>query len=101
MELDKTIVKEGYPIEPGLHLLWSDHSGWPVIDIVRVQVNGSNVTWWRGVGGTDRHHDIPRMFQFPYNGYLGNSRISPEAVAHYEIVYAAAQVKAFLGGEST
>jgi hypothetical protein len=97
--LDRTLVTEGYPTEPGLHLLWSDHNGWPVIAIVRVQVGDNRaVTWWQGVGGTDRWQGLPKMFRFAYDKYLGGSRCSPAAFAHYEALWARTsdEVKAML-----
>lgn len=81
--LDRSLVAEGYPTEEGLHFLWSDHQGWPVLDVVRVQVTDGIVTWWRGTGGTDRWTEVSKMFQFDGDRYLGSSRITPEIVAHY------------------
>ncbi len=86
--IDSSLVTDGYPVDPGLHLLWSDQGGWPVIDLVRVQVDGNQeVTWWRGISGTDRWQELPQMFGFTYDKYLGSSRISPEAFAHFEILW--------------
>jgi len=99
--LDRALVTEGYPTEHGLHLLWSDHNGWPVIDIVRVQVDDNRVvTWWRGVGGTGRRQELPRVFGFAYDKYLGSSPVSLAAFAHYNALWArvSAEVKAMLAG---
>lgn len=84
LTVDRTLVTEGYPTEPGFHLLWSEHSGWPVVDLVLVEVIGDLVTWWKGNGGTDRPQELPQLFQFIYDQYLGSSRVSAEAFAHYK-----------------
>ncbi len=85
--LDRELVTEGYPTKEGLHFLWSNHSGWPVIDVVRVQVTDTKVTWWRGVDGTDRRTEVASMFRFGWTKYLGSSRITPEVLAHYETLW--------------
>ncbi len=82
-DLDRSLVTAGYPTEDGFHFLWSDCLGWPVLNVVRVQVSDKTVTWWRGVEGTDRQVEIPALFGFDYDKYLGSSRVTPEAVAHY------------------
>lgn len=51
IRVDRSLVTEGYPTEDGLHFLWSDHQGWPVLDVVHVQVTDGIVTWWRGQVG--------------------------------------------------
>jgi hypothetical protein len=85
--LDRSLVAEDYPTAEGLHFLWSDQQGWPVLDVVRVDVTDGIITWWRGTGGTNRRSEIPGLFGFEWDKYLGSSRISPEAVAHYEMVW--------------
>ena len=83
--LDRTIVTEGYPTEVGLHLLWTDAYGWPAIHILQVRVTNGRTVWWKpGFGGTDRPAEIPGMFRFVYDRLLGSSRITPEALAHFE-----------------
>lgn len=96
--LDRSLVTARYPTEDGLHFLWSDRNGWPVLDVVHVQVTDGIVTWWRGIGGTNRPVEISGMFGFDPNQYLGSSRITPEAVAHYDELWkrAAAAVNAVL-----
>jgi hypothetical protein len=98
--LDRSLVAEDYPTAEGLHFLWSDHQGWPVLDVVRVDVTDGIITWWRGTGGTNRRVEIPGLFGFEWDKYLGSSRISPEAVAHYETLWqrTAAAVRALLDG---
>lgn len=96
--LDRSLVTVGLPIMEGLHFLWSDHQGWPVLDVVHVQVKDGVVTWWRGIGGTNRPVEVPGMFGFSPNQYLGSSRITPEVVAHYDELWGrtAAAVNAML-----
>jgi hypothetical protein len=98
--LDRSLVAEDYPTAEGLHFLWSDQQGWPVLDVVRVDVTDGIITWWRGTGGTNRRAEIPGLFGFEWDKYLGSSRISPEAVAHYEMMWrrTAAAVRALLDG---
>lgn len=86
--LDRTIISEGYPTEAGLHLLWTEHGGWPAIHIVQVQVAAGRTVWWKpGYGGTDQRQDIPSMFKFAPDKHLGSSRITPEALAHFEALH--------------
>ncbi len=85
--LDRSLVTPGYPVEDGLHFLWSDHQGWPVLDVVRVQIADGIITWWRGTGGTNRPSEITGLFGFAWDQYLGSSRITPEAVAHYDVLW--------------
>lgn len=86
--LDSPLIAKGYPTEPGLHLLWWDHNGWPAIAIVLVQLaEGLGTVWSKlGFGGTDRWQEIHRLFGFQYDEYLGQSRITPEALAHFEMI---------------
>lgn len=93
LDLDRTLVTEGYPNEPGIHLLWSDQNGWPVLDLVQVQVTDSRIVWWKGTGGTDREYDISKMFGFSFDQYLGSSRATPEAFSHYEVLWKIASEK--------
>jgi hypothetical protein len=83
-EADRTIVREGYPSEEGMHILWSDEAGWPVISIVWVSVRDGKPTFWKGSGGTDRTFEVPRLFGMWYDSYLGHSRVTPEALRYYE-----------------
>lgn len=85
-DLDRSLVTPGLPDEPGLHLLWWDHNGWPAIAIVYVhRMSDGSLVWSKlGSGGTDRWHEIPSLFGFPHDKYLGQSVASPKALAHFE-----------------
>ena len=82
--IDRSIVAEGFPTEPGMHLFWSDQCGWPVIDLVRVDVDARLVTYWKGTGGTDRPSEVLSMLRVPYDSFIGHSRVSAEALAYHE-----------------
>lgn len=96
--IDRSYVFEGYPSEPGLYLLWSDSVGWPVIDIIRVEVRDGRPVFYKGTDGTDRNYEIRQMCGIAWDRYLGHSPASQEALGYYEERWqeASLEVKALL-----
>ncbi len=83
-QVDRSIVREGYPNGLGLHLLWSVQAGWPVIDIVRVTLLDGRTYFWKGTESTERTYELKAMYGMWRDGYLGHSKMVPEALTYYE-----------------
>lgn len=84
--VNRLIVREGLPTEPGWYYLWHQNCGWPVINVLQVQVEEGHTYYFIGVAGTDDKHryEVLRMVGCPANGMLGYSEVTPEAFYYFK-----------------
>lgn len=82
--IDRNIVVDDDPRDPGMYLMWSSRAGWPVVEILRVEEadgRDGQIVFTTAGNRTDRFCEIRR------DPYLGYSAITTDALAHFEVLY--------------